>query len=388
SNALTATKHIITQISNTGGIAGDNIQSLTVCGNALFFTAVSSISGTTLFKYDGSNITRLEVNQASGIVALNDKLYVVALNGPHLKLFSYNTLDNSMVQVSDIFSGDSDAITQLTAYDGQVFFSAAPGVTPSITKLYKYNPVDKKTTQVSNINNGSSDSPTYLTVYNGSLYFRAIKTGTFDKIYKYKSDSSAVTQVSNLSGAGGDGIYAIKVFNGDLYLTAGGKLFKYNPSLYEGKMVRVSNINGVAGTPSGADTPTYLTELNGELYFSANKTTSPVGLTKLYKYNPTDDKITQISNIHDDGADAPTQLTAFNGELYFSAFDGTTVAKLYRYNPRDNKITKVISDKPDTFANLTVFDGALYFSATSAYVTLDPEHPEAITSATRLYKFE
>jgi len=125
---------------------------------------------------------------------------------------------------------------------------------------------------------------------------------------------------------------------------------------------------------SGSDSsnPMFLTEFNGELYFSARgSNVSGIG-NELYKSNGTQMGTTLVMNLNPNfsAGSFPSNFTVFNGELYFTADDGVHGRELFKTNGTTISLVKDIKTGSDSSTNLSdnslVFheiNGFLYFFA-------------------------
>ncbi|MFT6924275.1 MAG: ELWxxDGT repeat protein [Crocinitomicaceae bacterium] len=107
--------------------------------------------------------------------------------------------------------------------------------------------------------------------------------------------------------------------------------------------------------------PVGLTEMGGNLYFSAYE---PIAGTELRKYdgvNPT----TLVADINPSGQSNPKYLTVYNGKLYFQADDGTNGAELWEYDGTNPPTLLEINPGAGQSnpSHLTVYNGKLYFAA-------------------------
>lgn len=125
---------------------------------------------------------------------------------------------------------------------------------------------------------------------------------------------------------------------------------------------------------SGSDSsnPMFLTEFNGELYFSARgSNVSGIG-NELYKTNGTQMGTTLVMNLNPNfsAGSFPSNFTVFNGEFYFTADDGVHGRELFKTNGTTISLVKDIKTGSDSSTNLSdnslVFheiNGFLYFFA-------------------------
>jgi hypothetical protein len=375
SNPVNVRKYKIRQISdtrNSNGVA-DNPLFLKVYNGKLYFSAINSAGFTKLFMYNEADDTVAQIsdiftsgNDSPGYLTVyNNRLYFYAAidNFPTRKLFRYDEAANIIQQISDTRNGSSDFFNGTInpfAVVGSNLYMVAYSST-GYDKVFGYNDSAHSIVQVPNTRTDhEAVGASNLIDYNNAVYFSANMNGGYVKLFRY--DGTKTEQVSNIITNNSDSPKEFVLYKDELYFNADSgngytKLFRYNALL--NNITRVSNTRNNA---SAADNPQYLTVYNNRLYFSAANTG---GYTKLYCYDGT--AINQISDIRSGNSDNPAHRTLFNNKLYFSAtnssgytklfsYDGTTITELSNTNP-------VGSDNP---ANLTVYNGRLYFSALNA----------------------
>ena len=125
---------------------------------------------------------------------------------------------------------------------------------------------------------------------------------------------------------------------------------------------------------SGSDSsnPMFLTEFNGELYFSARgSNVSGIG-NELYKSNGTQEGTTLVMNLNPNfsAGSFPSNFTVFNGELYFTADDGVHGRELFKTDGTTITLVKDInvgsgssSNHSDNMMAMLEENGYLYFFA-------------------------
>jgi ELWxxDGT repeat protein len=150
-----------------------------------------------------------------------------------------------------------------------------------------------------------------------------------------------------------------KVFQFDAISLGEKSLFSYDKN---GETISVESTIRPDGDPSIS----YLTELNGKIYFRATD-----GLTgsELWEYDISSKVTTQVADINPGASSSsPTYLVASSTNvLYFSANDGVSGNELWKYDPA-SKVASRISDinagsVSSNLAYLIEMDGILYFKA-------------------------
>jgi trimeric autotransporter adhesin len=78
--------------------------------------------------------------------------------------------------------------------------------------------------------------------------------------------------------------------------------------------------------PGASSSPSYITNVNGTLYFAAN---DGVHGTELWKSDGTEAGTVMVKDINPSGGSFPEDLTNVNGALYFTADDGVHGPELW-----------------------------------------------------------
>ncbi|MEM1055944.1 MAG: T9SS type A sorting domain-containing protein [Bacteroidota bacterium] len=217
---------------------------------------------------------------------------------------------------------------------------------------------------VADINAGSaSGRVTELAVFDGDVYFSAKAAGGTE-LWRFDPDTETAERVTNLIGESLKPTYLTDV-DGVLFFqgsdaTHGRELWSYDP---------VSNAYGlVADIASGTDssTPNFLAAFDGDLYFRA---VTPGSLKELWRHDPGAGTTVQTPEIRDPGSSGPIELIGFDGQLYFRAYDDPVGDELWRYDPVTNTNTlaaDIVPGPPNSEPRAPlVLDGLLYFFARS-----------------------
>jgi ELWxxDGT repeat protein len=305
----------------TSGVGYDSSPGgFTVYSNALYFSAYESTNGNELYRYDGTNVSR----------------------------------------VTDINPGAGSAFPQqLTVMGNELFFSANSGSAKANYELWKYN--GSTAIQVTNIypDSGSdySSYPSGLAVFNGALYFSA-NDGTHGyELWKASSTNAILLKDIN-TGSGDSFPQYFTAFNNQLYFSAATDAYGYE--LWQTDGTNTSQVTDL-NPGSASSYPQYLTVFNNALYFQANDATNGY---ELWKYNGS--SMTLVSNINLTGDSFPKNLTVFSNQLFFAADDGLHGWELWKCDGTNASMVADLNPSGDSFPeDLTVFGNALYFVATT-----------------------
>jgi ELWxxDGT repeat protein len=371
---------LVSNINNTvtdagGGVFFGNDSSptdLTVFNNILYFAAYDPYRGDELWRYDGTNVSRVadispdaddsvktnpNSSWPSGLVALGSELFFSANSGTsklNYELWKYNGISVSQVANIHPDSGSdySSYPTGMTPFQGALYFMADDG-----THGYElWRSFGTNAALLADINAGSAASyPKYFTALNNRLYFQAFTTASGYELWQ--TDGTNVSQVADLSpGSNSSDPENLTVFNNALYFTAndgtnGYELWKYDGSI----LTLVSNINLTSDA-----FPKNLTVFQDALYFSAN---DGIHGWELWKYDGTN--AVMVSDLNPTGDSFPESLTVFNGALYFVATTPDTGYELWRCDGNVITLAADINPGPGSSypLDLAVCNGTLYFSA-------------------------
>ncbi|MBI4945380.1 MAG: T9SS type A sorting domain-containing protein [Bacteroidetes bacterium] len=301
---------IVKDINPTGS---SNPAYLTNVNGVLFFTSNDSTNGYELWKSDGTNAGTVMVKDiypgASSSMPItaptfafpyftnsNGILYFFAdngTNGDELWKSDGSTAGTSMVK--DINPAGSSEHFDLINANGTLYVGAYDGTNG--VELWKSDGTDAGTVIVKDINPAGSSNPAYLTNVNGTVYFSAYD-GSWNGIELWKSDGTATGTVmvkdvfpgynnsypSDLTNS--NGILYFIAYNG----TNGWELWKSDGTAV-GTVMEKDIWPGLSG--SFDLSPSYLTDVNGTLYFAASQGTNGV---ELWRNNITTDIFSLVIN--------------------------------------------------------------------------------------------
>jgi ELWxxDGT repeat protein len=303
---------------------------------------------------------------------LNGVAYFSADDGIHgAELWRSDGTAQGTYMIKDINPGvPSSNVRDITISGGKIFFSANDG-TISQT-IWITDGTAQGTKELTDLSLYGSTNPTYLTDVNGLLYFFT------DNFYGYPQAS----QLWKTDGtANGTGMIAdfynnpsfnyssqgrqITNVNGHIFFSI--QNFGYAPELVysDGTTAGTIILNSINPYGYGSN-PSYLTSLNGLLYFSADDGN---GL-QLWASDGTiagTHKINNANNIYLDN-DNVFHFSIINQTLYFTGYLISGGPKLCKYdasNPANNvEIVKDINPTEDVnnMYNISNVNGTLYFS--------------------------
>ncbi len=357
------------------GDRDSNPSSLTNIDGTLYFKAESVSDGFELWRSDGTNGgTNLFKNIASGsgdsnigrLTDLDSILYFNANRGVWKSdgtLAGTNSVTNNRILLPYLASSP-----QTVNLNGILYFSANNTLTGY--ELWKSDGTFAGTTLVKDIGPSMSNgSPSELTILNGMLYFIANDGVHGAELWKSDGTEAGTQLVQDIfPGAGSSNIGHLTTLNQTLFFTAenavsGNELWKSDGTAAGTVVVKDITPGFRYGRPRDSN-PTYLTNVNGTLYFTAD--TPNKGL-ELWKSDGTGAGTLLVKDIFV-GADSsrPRYLTNVNGTLYFSATDsnGTELWKSNGTAAGTSLVSNIRAGTASSFPRfLTNVNGTLYFQA-------------------------
>jgi ELWxxDGT repeat protein len=261
--------------------------------------------------------------------AMSGAMYYASDDGVHgTELWRSDGTAAGTHMVCDINPGSaSSKPSEMTVFDGILYFRASDGNSAHGTELWRSDGTAAGTYMVKDINpgNGNSD-PSWFTVVNGVLYFSA-SDGTTSSSHGaelWHSDGTAAgtAMVKDINpGKQSGGPTFLTDVNGTLFFAAsdgssGNELWRSDGSAAHTVMVKDINAGAKGSDPSLL---TYVKE-TGTLFFSAS---DGVNGNELWKSDGTDTHTTMVKDINPGKSSSdPRYLTDANGTLFFSASDG------------------------------------------------------------------
>ncbi len=356
------------------GFYGSYPTNLTNVGGTLFFRATDPTTGQPeLFKSNGTADGTVPVDGAFGsyspesITDVNGVAYFTALrqtgSSTGRELWKSDGTSAGTVLVRDILRGTSSSYpTGLTNVNGTLFFAAT--TLASGTELWKSNGVSAGTVLVKEIAATTDNSnPADLTNVNGVLFFTANNVTNGVELWKSNGIAAGTVLVKDIAG-GGSGSYPTELTAVDslLFFQTAAELWKSNG--VSGGTVQVET------APGGSSSPSFLTNVNGTLFFSAFG--DGYG-NELWKSNGTAAGTMLVKDLNSVGYSSnPQALANVNGTLYFSAdidvvigrelfsSDGTIAGTLM---VKDINPTGYSASNPDWF---NAINGGVVFAANNS----------------------
>lgn len=334
------------------GAIGSNPTFLTEVNGKIYFAANDGVNGRELWIYDGATNTATirNINTSVGIgsnpafiTELNGKIYFTANDGTGegRELYCYDPSTNQHGYVRNHLlqtlrpGGAGSNPTDLKVQDGVLYFAANDG-TGFGRELFKYDPVvnaDTGPVRVADVNPGAgSSNPVFMANIDGKVYFSANDGVTGRELWMYNSITNTTRQVRDINpGAASSNPMFMASTNGMIFFAADNgnpaigpnvELMKYDINL--DMMATAAEVSLAFGS-----FPSYLTEMNGDLYFSgfraitlANGGIEYTGM-ELWKYNIASGNTTLVDNLAKGlfQNSAPFWMTEANGMIYFGAQD-------------------------------------------------------------------
>jgi len=363
-----------TQIS-TAGTGNLVVKGYATNGGPNDFTLSNSIRSTVFGYRMIASINALSnSDNINSLVPYNGKLYVLTdTNGG---LFSYQDTGaftklapNNVGYLSSLSGVGLVCGTAPSASSGRIYF---PG--QSVGGGYKLMYWEDSTATGGILSNTSgsaavSDSITNLTCYNGNIFFAAKNAGGLIKLYKFDTNSMVLSQLGStnalaasdaLRWAAGNPQPPFTIYN---HPVLGHPVLVYasaNPSgqeklwYYDDFTANYFQISNTAGNLVSDQVSDYVPmQYSGSLYFFANYLSS-TQTQKMMKYDPTQavvNQLTQVSNVCPGcgNEDAPFNAFPFvslNGSLFSylqSDLGPSNGFKIYKYFPASSPNWKMIT---------------------------------------------
>lgn len=295
-----------------------------------------------------------------GIIAKAQNFHVLDIN----KSKDANPTNNTIFEGYDWGRMD----TYYAVYNGVSYFSADDGIHGA--ELWRSDGTTTGTYLIKDINPGSNSSNVRdITISGGKIYFTATDGISQSTIWITDGTANGTTKVTDLIYGSLNPTYLTDV-NGTLYFFTDGLYYGF----YTPPAAQLWKTDGTAiGTQQVADfySPQFnysnggrqITNVNGRIFFSL----ANFGYdNELYTSDGTAAGTQMINGINPYGNSNPTYLTAFKGLLYFSA-NGINGTMLWQSDGTDlgthavNNSNNIYLDN-NTVMRFTIKDNSIYFT--------------------------
>lgn len=282
-------------------------------------------------------------SNAQGYVRMGNLTYFTANDNTHgVELWKTDGTSAGTEMVMDIAPGaPSSSPQELTVFQGKLYFTVNDQVHGR--ELWVTDGTAPGTQLVIDIDAIASSSPDYLTVVGNELLFSAYNATNGDELWKFDGTTASLVQDLR-SGSFGSTPYYLTNVNGTLYFSAnntdaiGRELWKYDSTN------GVSLVRNIADLSFESSNPQNLFALGGKLYFSAVGPSDNYFGRELYVSDGTSNGTYMVRDINPGVADSsPSYLADVNGELWFSATTAAAGRELWRSDGTSPN-TEIVND--------------------------------------------
>ncbi len=315
-------------------------------------------------------------SNASDYIRVGNLTYFVANdNSLGLELWKTDGTTAGTEMVLDIAPGaPSSAPQEMTEFQGKLYFTVNDQVHGR--ELWVTDGTANGTQLVIDIDPIASSSPDYLTVVGNELLFSAYDPTNGDELWRF--DGTTASIVADLRpGAFGSTPYYLTNANGVLFFSAnntdaiGRELWRYDATN------GIQLVRNIADLSFESANPQQLKAVGDKLYFSAVGPSDNYFGRELYVSDGTSNGTVMVADINPGVADSsPSYLADVNGELWFSATtaaagrelwrsDGTSPGTelVYDYTPGSSgsNPTSIVYQTAGAFVHFDTYNYIVYF---------------------------
>ncbi|MEO6436623.1 MAG: ELWxxDGT repeat protein, partial [Tepidisphaeraceae bacterium] len=435
------------------GLTAVNSQNWASANGTLFFPADDGTTGEELWKSDGTSFGTQRVRdlepgiEESGPYGItpygpggsSGVMFGAFTSGTGGALHKSDGSEVGTVLVKDVYTGTSDSgPIILTPFNNKVYFLAfEPGFGEVGGELYSSDGTEAGTGIVIDLNPGPAGANvSSLKVFGDYLYFQATNGATGDELWRTDGTAGGTTLVKDMNPGGSSDPFALTVSGSYLYFvaddgTTGEELWRTDGT--SDGTVRLTNINPTAPTVSnpalGDSNPSFLTDVSGWLYFTAetapsvfgglwktdgvsvipisssftgvtsmlniNGTLFIAGTTnangsELFKIDPGGTSPVLVKEINAFGSASPSSLTNAGGTLFFTANNGSSGIELWKSDGTSPGTMLVKDIRPgasnSSINSLVAANGVAYFRADDGVNGPELWRSDGTTAGTYLLK--
>jgi len=301
-------------------------------GDTLFLAANDGVSGTELWRSDGTDAGTWRVkdirpgfdsSNPSGVIDINGTRFFAADDGASgVELWKTDGTEAGTILVKDIFAGtNSSTPAPVVNVNGTLFFTANDGVTGR--ELWKSDGTDAGTVLVKDIRPGILDTmPEYFVNVNGTLFFTANDGVTGRELWKSDGTTAGTVVVKDIypgsSGGIPESLPGLVNVGGTVFFSNSDGISGHELWKSDGTGAGTVLVKDIAAGVSGSD-PSRLADVNGTLFFAASDGGSGF---ELWKSDGTASGTVRVKDIvAGSGSSYPDSLVNVNGTLFFRAYD-------------------------------------------------------------------